>query len=53
MYQAILQQAYDMFKLFNGSIHSIMENGSVQGLKHKFDFFFSKVGDSFMFSVEL
>jgi len=40
--EAVLQQAYRMFRLFMGSFYHILETGSLQGLKQRLEHFFSR-----------
>ena len=38
--QSLIQQAYKMYKLFNGTFNHILDRGSREALVHKLDLFF-------------
>ncbi|XP_064640099.1 vacuolar fusion protein CCZ1 homolog [Lineus longissimus] len=42
IYNLVLEQSYKMFKLFMGPFTGILEKGSVQTLKQRFDHFYSR-----------
>ncbi|XP_013403432.1 vacuolar fusion protein CCZ1 homolog [Lingula anatina] len=42
VFDAVLKQAYRMFKLFMGSFQHILEKGTAQNLKQRLDHFFSR-----------
>lgn len=43
VYQSVVKQAYNMFRLFNGSFSTIFTSNDQQVLKNKLDLFFTAV----------
>ncbi|KAK2189620.1 hypothetical protein NP493_101g07016 [Ridgeia piscesae] len=42
LFRVVLQQAYSMFKLFNGTFHGLLERSGIDSLKHRFEQFYTK-----------